>query len=105
MELGRGVGRSFDLPERFVENFGDIEETDNVAVLVADGLAADAKESADVSLDEMLQTHQMSESLLHHELEGLRRTGGIPSDHRVLGHDLRDGCCAWIEARRGDLDV
>jgi hypothetical protein len=38
VELLRGGGGSFDLSQRFMEDFGDVQETDNIAFFVANRL-------------------------------------------------------------------
>jgi hypothetical protein len=38
VQLSRGVGRALYFAEGFVEDFGDVEETNDIAVFVANGL-------------------------------------------------------------------
>lgn len=38
MQLSGSGGRSFNLGESFVEDFGDIKQTDNITIFVANGL-------------------------------------------------------------------
>lgn len=45
VEFLRGGGAAFDLVEGIVEDFGDIEETDDVAFFVADRLVYGANEN------------------------------------------------------------
>jgi hypothetical protein len=38
VQLSRGVGRALYFAEGFVEDFGDVEKTNDIAVFVANGL-------------------------------------------------------------------
>ena len=90
-KLGSGGRSSFDLGEGFMEDLCDIKQTDNVSVVVAYGL--------ELALDylEVAMTYQVSEVSADHKLESFSGAGGIPRDHRVLGHDLSNGSDPGVE--------
>jgi hypothetical protein len=52
----------------------------------------------------MFPTHEVAEVARDHELERLRGAGGVASDHRVAGHDARDGSEARVETLGGDAE-
>ena len=70
--LGRG-GASLDFAEGFVEDFGDIEQADYVAVFVADGLSS--IEELDGHGRDVESAYEMPEMLGDHEFERLGRAG------------------------------
>lgn len=69
--------RFLELFERLVEDFGDVEKTDDVPVLVADGLegkrvaASDFDSGSEEGREE--GTNEMAETSSHHRLEGFGR--------------------------------
>lgn len=98
--LRRAVG-FLELLERFVEYFRDVEETDDVAVFVANGLqqnvsALQLSKAGDA-------THQMAETACDHRLQSVGRRGRVASDHRIGRHDGRHGGIARIESISDDL--
>lgn len=95
-ELGGSRGTSLDFGECFVEYFGDVEQPDDIAILIADRL--------DVSVLE-LETYKMPKVLRNHQLEGLSGACRVSGDHWVLGHDLRDGCDPRVETLSGNLRI
>jgi hypothetical protein len=74
-----------------VEHFGDIEQTNNIAVVIAYGL------SISTGYHPKMLAYQVSEMSADHELKSFSRTGGVSRDHRVLGHDLSNGRDPGVE--------
>jgi hypothetical protein len=74
-----------------VEHFGDIEQTNNVAVVIAYGLIIST------GYQSKMLAYQVSEMSADHELKSLGRTGRVSRDHRVLGHDLSDSRNPGVE--------
>ncbi len=88
VELLRGGGAAFDLVKSFVEDLGDIEQADDIAFLVADGLRRAIVNTC--ALEPRMYAHKMPEVPRHHQLKRLGSTRGVASDHRVAGHDCAD---------------
>ena len=106
-QLGRGRGGSFDLGERFVEDLGNVQQPDDIAVFVTNGLSTD--ESVNVGAIMIPSSypghaHQMPEMLLDHQLQRLSSARRIPGDHRVRGHDLGDQRRPRVKTFRSDLN-
>ena len=80
-----------------MEDLGDVEESDNVAIIVTYGLPS-AKIWG-------LQTYEMSKALAYHELKSFSRTRRIPCDHGVFGHDLCDCRISRIKRFGSNLDM
>lgn len=85
-----------------MEDFGDIEETDDIAIFVTNRLKDPDFSFCNTSRYKR-RTYKMSEMLLHHELKGLRGACRVPSDHWVLGHDLTDKSSSRIKSFGCDL--
>jgi hypothetical protein len=50
-----------------------------------------------------MEAYQVPEVTLDHKLESLRRARGIPSHHRVPGHNLADWGVVGVKTIRSDL--
>lgn len=102
VELLRGGGATLDLVKGLVEDLGDIEQTDDVALFVTDGLGHAVLQVLHNG-DELKYTHQMSEMPLNHQLKRLCRTGRVASDHGIAGHDRADLGHMRVQTFRSDL--
>ena len=102
VELLRGGGATLDLVKGLVEDLGDIEQTDNVALFVTDGLGHAVLQVLHNG-DELRTTHQMPEMPLNHQLKRLCRTGRVASDHGIAGHDRADLGHMRVQTFRSDL--
>ena len=84
-----------------MEDLGDIEQTDDVAIFVADRLITAIQ--LEVHWRKGGSAYEMPEMLGDHEFEGLGRAGGITGDHWVTRHDLADRRRMRIEPFSSDL--
>lgn len=107
VELLGGGGTALDLVEGFVEDLCDVEEADNIAFFVTNGLGGRWKnivhEYTEPRQRDGLWTHEMPETPLDHQSQSFCSTGDVPSDHRVRCHDLTDVGRSRVESSSGDL--
>ena len=83
-----------------MENLCDVKQTNDIALLIANGLA---HSSVSHSIAESGPTYQVTEVLLDHELQRLGCASGVPGDHMVPRHDMFDSSMVRVNAFRSDL--
>lgn len=84
-----------------MEDFGDIKQADNIAFLITNRLMSTL--TSHICKKNLMEAYQVPEVTLDHKLESLRRARGIPSHHRVPGHDLADWGVVGVKTIRSDL--
>ena len=83
-----------------MENLCDVKQTNDIALLIANGLA---HSSVSHSIADTNPTYQVTEVLLDHELQRLGCASGVPGDHRVPRHDMFDSGMVRVDTLRGNL--
>ena len=83
-----------------MENLCDVEQTNDIALLIANGLA---HSSVSHSIADTNPTYQVTEVLLDHELQGLCSACGVASDHGVARHDMLDRGMVRVDTLGSDL--
>ena len=82
-----------------MEDFGDVEQADDVAVLIANRLC----NQLDQSETREKKAYQVPEMFFYHKLQSLSCTCSIPRHHWITSHHLTDCGCVGVNTLSSDL--